>query len=146
MPSPSRKARINPVQIAFTFCLSVLCIWLILAEMLVPWLLTDAYQGSGLQPLNRFFASRAFKKPLEYYLKLWSDFEFAIIISGLAYIIFIRCIQKKLAHHFNPNCNTLYRSTFSAPHRSIWPSSGLCRSYSDLERGDQWKQSLVDSA
>ena len=94
MLSQARKVTINPVQIAFAFCLSALCIWLILAEMLVPSLLSDAYQGSGLQPLNRFFASRAVKKPLEYYLKLWSDFEFAIIFSGLAYIIFIRCIQK----------------------------------------------------
>jgi hypothetical protein len=94
MQTQVRKASISPVKFAFTFCLSSLGIWLILAEMLVPSLLSDAYQGAGLRPLNRFFASRAVKKPLEYYLKLWTDFEFAIIISGMAYIILIRCIQK----------------------------------------------------
>jgi hypothetical protein len=94
MQTQVRKASISPVKFAFAFCLSSLGIWLILAEMLVPSLLSDAYQGAGLRPLNRFFASRAVKKPLEYYLKLWTDFEFAIIISGMAYIILIRCIQK----------------------------------------------------
>lgn len=94
MRSQLKKAAEHSVHVAFILCLSALCIWLILSELLIPSLISDAYQDAGLAPLNRFFASRSVKKPLDYYLKLWTDFEFAMIISGLAYLIIIRFIQK----------------------------------------------------
>ena len=94
MQSIVRKVIENPFRFAMALNLSGLCLWMVLAETFVPSLISNAYEGLGPGPLNRFFAGRASKKLLDYYLGLWTDLEFAVVFAGFAHLVLIYLIQR----------------------------------------------------
>ena len=56
--------------------------WLVLSVWVVPPVLTAAYQGRGLGPINQFFSGRRGRHSVEHYLELWRAFAGAVLLAG----------------------------------------------------------------
>ncbi|MFM7130098.1 MAG: hypothetical protein ACKO0V_12145 [bacterium] len=88
--------RWTPTGVALVVTLAGLCVWLLLAQFLIPVMIKDGWNGRGIGVLNRFFSTRSSKKSLEYYLNLWTNFRNAISIGFLSYLLIIKWIAGRI--------------------------------------------------
>jgi hypothetical protein len=88
--------RNEPTRVAFGLTLIGLAIWLAIAFAVVPGLIADAWHGRGIDKLNRFFASRSTRKPLDHYQDLWRNFRNAVVLGAVAYGILLAIVRNAI--------------------------------------------------